>query len=138
MKGIYYSKNICSKGLLLHYNLWRGTTNGETLYRRLFTGVKTKFLTPFLILYGYRTRLKSGEELPSGSHCPKINKNQVERNIIEPLVFNLNLRLKILHQKTIIISFLRMRIIQYIIKGGSSSFCLVVVVIIGDENFVTG
>ena len=74
MKECYYKKSIKNKTINIK---WRGTTEGETLYRRLFKGVKKMLLAPFLILYRDLTCIKLGEELPSGSHCPKVYYNTI-------------------------------------------------------------
>lgn len=124
MKGEYCRKNINDKKLLIYNHLWRGTTDGDTLYRRLFSGVKTKLLTPFLVLNGCRTRLKPSEELPSGSHCPKKTVTQINKDKMKYLVLKLNLDNKISHQLTKILPFLKIRNSQYSINGGSSFFLL--------------
>lgn len=58
----------------------RETTDGEALYQWLFKGVSTFLLAPSLFLKGYRPPLKTGERLPSGSHCPIGGKNNAKSN----------------------------------------------------------
>lgn len=58
------------KKIIQHNKIWRETTDGETLYQWLFKGAWKLFPAPFFFLNGYRTRLKTGERLPSSSHCP--------------------------------------------------------------------
>lgn len=68
MKEKGCSKNMNKK--IPHKDLWREATDGETLYRWLHTGAGGIVPASFLFLNGYRIRSKTGERLPSGSHCP--------------------------------------------------------------------